>query len=150
MNSLDTNILVYAANADCAEHAAAKALVDEMLERPEEWLLADQVLFEFYKALRNPRIFEKPLDAKAAARQVTFLCEESGVMRCCYTLEHWDAVIESLRDPRTPFQRTHDIILAETLKSHGVTRLYTRNVRDFEQAGFDDLINPIDNSIQNS
>ncbi len=144
MNSLDTNILVYAANADSPEHPAAMALVYAMLDRPDDWVLADQVLFEYYKALRNPRILQKPLDAVGAGRQLTFLCEEAGVMRCCYELEHWDVVLERLRDPATPYQRTHDVILAATLRSHSVTRFYTRNIRDFEHAGFEELINPID------
>lgn len=144
MNSLDTNILVYAANADAAEHRAARAVVDEMLASPERWLLADQVLFEFYKALRNPRILERPLDAARASRHLSFLCEESGVARCCYELEHWDAVLARLRDRATPYQQTHDIVLAATLRAGGVTRFYTRNVRDFERAGFEEVINPID------
>ena len=144
MNSLDTNILVYAANADALEHAAAKTVVEEMLSHPEQWVLADQVLFEFYKALRNPRILEKPLGADAASRHLSFLCEHSGVPRCCYELEQWDAVLGRLRDPSTPYQRTHDIILAATLRARGVTRFYTRNTRDFQDAGFDELIDPID------
>jgi hypothetical protein len=56
MNSLDTNILVYAANREAPEHGKALAVVRTMLAQPSEWILADQVLWEFYPALRHPRI----------------------------------------------------------------------------------------------
>jgi predicted nucleic acid-binding protein len=41
MNSLDTNILIYAADEDAVEHGAATTLVQRMLEEPDKWLLAD-------------------------------------------------------------------------------------------------------------
>lgn len=144
MTSLDTNILVYAVNEDAPEHPKAQAILGEMLADPDQWLLADQVLFEFYKALRNPRILENPLDARAAAERLSFLCEESGVARCCHQLEQWDDVLSALGKPETPYQRTHDIILAATLRASGVTRFHARNRKDFQDAGFDELINPID------
>jgi predicted nucleic acid-binding protein len=59
MNSLDTNILIYAANSDAPEHAKALAVVNLMLANPSEWILSDQVLWELYKALRHPKILQK-------------------------------------------------------------------------------------------
>lgn len=143
-SSLDTNILVYAADEDAAEHAAASVVVEEMLGNPGDWVLADQVLFEFYRALRNPRVFRKPLGAAQAAMRLDFLYRESGVTRCCYGLGDWEKVFAQLADQATPVGRTHDVILAATLISHGVGRFYTRNVKDFRLAGFHDLVNPID------
>jgi predicted nucleic acid-binding protein len=48
MESLDTNILLYAPDEDCREHDAAIRLVNEALRSPADWMLADQVLFEMY------------------------------------------------------------------------------------------------------
>lgn len=73
MKSLDTNILLYAADEDCVEHAAAIRLVTEALRSPAEWMLSDQVLFEMYAGLRHPGVFAKPLPAAEAARRVAFL-----------------------------------------------------------------------------
>jgi len=142
-NSLDTNILVYAADEDAEEHADASSVVTEMLSNPADWILADQVLFEFYKALRNPRIFRHPLDAAEAALRVRFLHTESGVARCCYELGDWERVMSHLANPTTPAGRTHDIILGATLRANGVKRFYTRNTKDFEKTGFAELLNPI-------
>lgn len=148
MNSLDTNILVYAADEDAVEHKAASAVVDEMLANPEKWIIADQVLFEFYRAIRNPRILRHPLGAPEAALRLQFLQSESGVARCCYDLGQWDGVFSQLAESGTPAARTHDIVLGVTLKSNGVKRFFTRNTKDFHSIGFPELINPIDDHPQ--
>ena len=41
-------------------------------------------------------------------------------------------------------RRIHDVRLSETLKYWGVDEFYTRNTRDFEDAGFRILANPFD------
>lgn len=115
MNSLDTNILVYAANEDCDEHAKANQLVNDALSAPRDWIIAEQVLFEYYKALRHPRILSKPLSAPAAAAQIQFLREKSGFMICCYEMFLWNRVFDHLSRQDFPYQRTHDQILAQTL-----------------------------------
>ena len=61
-----------------------------------ELILADQVLFEFYQALRDPRILEKPLAASEAAEHIRYLREDVGVARCCYELSDWTLVWEQL------------------------------------------------------
>jgi predicted nucleic acid-binding protein len=144
MNSLDTNILVYAANEDCEEYAKANVLVNEALASPGDWIIADQVLFEYYRALRHPGILSKPLAAPAAAAQVSFLRQRSGFMFCCYELTMWDKVFEVLETGAFPYRRTHDLVLGETLRNNGVITFYTRNIKDFAEIGFPNLVNPID------
>ena len=144
MNSLDTNILVYAANEDCEEHEKANQLVNEALSSPREWIIAEQVLFEYYKALRHPRILSKPLGAKAAAGQIRFLRETSGFMLCCYELTLWNELVDTLSKRDFPYQRTHDLILGLTLLRNGVKTFYSRNTKDFIEIGFERLVNPID------
>ena len=144
MKSLDTNILIYAANLAAPEHGRAREVVDAMLADPSEWILADQVLWEFYKALRHPLILSKPRTASQAAEHVRFLREDSGVACCAYETGQFPVVLEELKRPRFPHQRTHDAVLAATLRGNGVVTFYTRNTRDFTAAGFEHLINPID------
>lgn len=144
MNSLDTNILVYAANEDCDEHARANQLVCDALAAPREWIVAEQVLYEYYKALRHPQILSKPVGASEAAEQVRFLREKSGFMVCCYETVVWCRLFDRLSKADFPYQRTHDEILAQTLLHNGVKTFFTRNSKDFEGAGFERVINPID------
>jgi predicted nucleic acid-binding protein len=144
VKSLDTNVLLYAADEDCREHAAAIRLVNEALGSPAEWMLADQVLFEMYAGLRHPGVFAKPLSAAQAARRVAFLREESGFSFCCHELRSWPMIHAGLSAPAFPRRRTYDLVLAVTLRVNGVTEFYTRNVADFRDAGFTGLVNPID------
>jgi predicted nucleic acid-binding protein len=144
MKSLDTNILLYAADEDCREHAAALELVNDALRSPADWMLADQVLFEMYAGLRHSGVFAKPLSATEAARRVAFLRDESGFSFCCYELRSWPTIHAGLSTPAFPRRRTYDLVLAVTLRSAGVTEFYTRNVADFGDAGFARIVNPID------
>ncbi|MFM7184467.1 MAG: PIN domain-containing protein [Planctomycetota bacterium] len=144
MKSLDTNILLYAADEDCREHDPAIRLVNEALRSPAEWMLADQVLFEMYAGLRHPGVFAKPLPAAQAARRVAFLRDESGFSFCCHELRSWPMIHAGLSIPAFPRRRTYDLVLAVTLRANGVTEFYTRNVVDFRDAGFTGLVNPID------
>jgi predicted nucleic acid-binding protein len=144
MKSLDTNILVYAANTSAPEHAKALAVVNEMLAHPSDWILADQVLWEFYKALRHPKILQKPRTAQQASAHVRFLREQSGVACCAYGTGDYDEVMSHLEQPRFPYARTHDIVLGITLKHQGVKVFYTRNEKDFTGLGLPKLVNPID------
>ena len=84
MKSLDTNILIYAVNQGCSEHDRAKRVYESMLEEPSQWIVADQVLFEFYRALRNPRILARPLHHAAALHHIRFRPSESVLLHCSY------------------------------------------------------------------
>lgn len=144
MKSLDTNILVYALNADCAEFQRASAALQTALDDPQNWIIADQVYLELYRALRNPRIFGNPYGASEAFSKIQMLRDECGLRHCCYGDQIWDQLAARIQKADFPYQRTHDAVLAETLLRAGVQTLYTRNIKDFEGYSFATLINPID------
>ena len=147
MNSLDTNILIYAINTGCAEHLAAKGVYEAMLRQPDQWLLSDQVLFEFYRGLRNSRILERPLTHKQALQQIQFLREDTGVHHCAYQTSFWKPMMAGLADEDRKSSHIFDRVLAITLLQNGVKTFYTRNYDDFEGFGFKSLINPIDEPL---
>ena len=79
MNSLDTNILYYATNMECPEHARAKDFLENAARDPADWIVADQVLVEYYRLVRNPSVLEKPLSGeRKAGRRLRFFREEIG------------------------------------------------------------------------
>lgn len=144
MKSLDTNILIYAVNAGCVEHAAAKAVYESMLLEPDQWILSDQVLFEFYRGLRSAKILERPLDHPQALGQITFLREVSGVHHCAYETMFWRVLMKGFATVQSKSAHIFDRVLAVTLLQYGVTTFYTRNTKDFMGFGFKSLVNPID------
>ena len=141
--SLDTNILLYAANEDSPEHGICKAFLQKIIENPAEWIIADQVYIEFYRALRSPKVMSFPLAAGEAASHVSLLRDGMGVMHCGYTTGCWNSLLRNLQADDFPYRRTHDAVLAVTLVSHGVKTFYTRNTKDFLTAGFEKVINPL-------
>ena len=144
LSSLDTNILLYAANEDAAEHAVCQNFMQTIVDAPEDWVVADQVYFELYVALRNPKVMERPMSAAQASAHVSTVRNELGIMHCSYRTECWNQAIQSMKEDDFPFRRTHDAVLAATLLAHGVKVFYTRNTKDFLGAGFDQVVNPVD------
>lgn len=144
MKSGDTNLLLYAMNRGCAEHAAAKAWLEKALAEPREWIFADQVLFELYRLLRHPKVTAKPLTAKAALAQIAWFREETGFLHCGYDESRWAGVMEALaKQGKRSGLLVHDAVLAETLRAQGVTQFYTRNPKDFASFGFFEVVNPL-------
>lgn len=143
MQSLDTNILLYAINRDCAEHEPCRALVATALDRPNDWVIADQVWFELYRLLRHPRVLHRPLDAQTAAKTVQWYREQSGWQPCAWSPSQMPRLHAQWANPDFPARRTFDAVLALTLRANGVTRFYTRNVRDFTGAGFAEVVDPV-------
>ena len=129
MNSLDTNILIYASNEDSPEHAKAQKVVTKLLAAPNEWILADQVLLEFYRALRNPAVFENPASAPDSWGMVNYYREEAGCQRCCFELEMWHQLEQHFKSSRFESKRTFDAVLAITLIGNAVEVFYTRNAK---------------------
>lgn len=143
MKSLDTNILYYATNLRCPEHAKAAALVRSIRLSPREWILADQVLFEYYRLVRNPAVLERPLDAREAVARLRYFREEIGCLHCAYDQSLFADAAPLLADAEMAASRTFDRVLAVTLRSNGVRTFYTRNVRHFQDLGWFDVIDPI-------
>ena len=144
MNSGDTNLLLYAMNRGCAEHAVAKAWLAAAVAEPREWICSDQVLFELYRLLRHPKVMAKPLTAAAAVEQIGWFREETGFLHCGYDEARWAGVLRAVKaQGERSGLLVHDAVLAETLRAQGVTRFYTRNVTDFEGFGFFEVVNPL-------
>lgn len=144
MNSLDSNILFYSVHSGAPEFEKASAVVRQLLQKPKEWIIADQVLWEFYILMRRPGLLEKPFNSGEATQRIRFLRHESGAANCTYPSKAFDTVLAKLESRDHPYRRTFDTILGETLQHHGVTKFFTRNKKDFQQFNFESL-NPIDN-----
>lgn len=143
VNSIDTNVLLYAVNSDCIEHADARALVDSALAVPADWIVADQVYIELYRLLRSPTVLERPLDATDATDVIEYYRNHSGWGRCSWDIAYFERLVEHLRSSRISAAGVFDVVLATTLQDAGVTTLYTRNNRDFTYLGWFEVINPI-------
>jgi predicted nucleic acid-binding protein len=142
VKSLDTNVLFYATNLRSSGHDTARQLVERIAAEPEDWILADQVLFEYYRLVRNPAVLAKPLSAAEASRRLHFFRVELGCLHCAYEPRLFDELAALLRGPSFPAASTFDAVLAVTLHGNGVDTFFTRNVKDFERFGWFDVVDP--------
>jgi uncharacterized protein len=138
--SIDTNILLYAQNADCAEHPAAFAFVAGCAGR-DDVAICELVLVEFYLLLRNPAVLKRPLPAEAAA-SICMIYRTNHRWRLIEQAPVMDQVWQRASRPGFARRRIFDARIALTLLHHGVTELATANVKDFEEFGFRRVWNP--------
>jgi toxin-antitoxin system PIN domain toxin len=146
MKSIDTNILFYALNEDAPLHTAAIAFMQAMQD-DDEFALAEFVLAELYRLLRNPVVLTHPLSASEAA----------GVIQQMRHHPRWKVLgfpteSQSLHDKlwgmaarrNFPYRRLYDARLALILMQHGVTEFATVNTKDFLDLGFERVWNPLE------
>ncbi|MFI5777455.1 TA system VapC family ribonuclease toxin [Nocardia sp. NPDC051570] len=141
MLSIDTNVLLYAQNQDCAEHETAVAFLSECGTR-DDVAICELVLLELYQLLRNPAVVSRPLGGPDAAEVCAVfrrnrrwaLIENAPVMN-----EVWKIAAK----PGVARWRLFDARLALTLRHHGIDELATRNIKDFKGFGFSRVWDPI-------
>lgn len=141
MLSIDTNVLLYAQNRDCAEHDAAVAFLAECADR-DDVAVCELVLLELYQLLRNPAVVTRPLDGAAAAQ----ICQAFRGNRRWALIENapvMGTVWRLAAEPGVARRRLFDARLALTLRHHGIDEFATRNTRDFTGFGFTRVWDPI-------
>ena len=145
MVSCDTNILFAASNPDDANHEAALEFVSSHAD-DSQFVIAEQVLVELYGLLRNPVVQNRPLSAREAVAVVSAYRRNPAwaIVDVPSTPSVMNAVWRKASERYFARRRIHDVRLSETLKYWGVDEFYTRNTRDFEDAGFRILSNPFD------
>ena len=141
MLSFDTNLAIYAANADASEQPAATAFLESLASR-QDVVIAELMLVEVYLKLRNARILRRPLDASTAAAHCQAFRENANwtlVESAPVMPDVWRWAAKRMFATR----RIIDVRLALTLRHHRVTEFATANVKDFEELGFARVWNPL-------
>jgi toxin-antitoxin system PIN domain toxin len=126
---LDTNVLVYAVNADAPQHPESRAVVRAAIAGVLEAAVVPQVLLEFFSVATHPRRTQHPLGPEAAWQDVaTFraalpvLDPRPGAL----------SMLEELVVSRRPLGGAiYDLYLAAQMRSHGIGSVCTYNGSDF-------------------
>ena len=141
MRSIDTNILVYAQNIDCAEHKDAFRFILECGQQ-KDIVICELVLVELYILLRNPAVLSKPLSAQSAA-SVCLQYRRNPYWRLVENAPVMANVWEFVSNNKLGRRHIFDSRLALTLRHHGVSEFATANTKDFQYFGFNRVWNPI-------
>jgi toxin-antitoxin system PIN domain toxin len=140
---VDTNILVYAANADCAEHARARQLLETWRAGPLPWFLTWNIVYEFLRVVTHARVLPRPWDAAGAWRFVDALLASSSVGLLVHEPGHAKVAESTLRDTQgLAGNLVHDFHTAVLMREHGIRRIYTRD-QDFRRFRFLEAVDPL-------
>ena len=90
MLAVDTNVLVYAADADSQFHAPCRDWLERQRARPDAWYTTWGILYEFLRVTTHPRVMRRPWTALAAWEFVTTLLASPGLAVLVPTHRHAD------------------------------------------------------------
>ena len=143
MLAVDTNVLVYAADADSQFHAPCRRWLERQRSRPDAWYTSWSILYEFLRVTTHPRVMRRPWSAAAAWEFVAALLASPGLAVLVATQRHSDVAGEVFAElPHLAGNMLHDTHTAVLMREHGISRICTRDT-DFNRFPFLEVIDPL-------
>jgi toxin-antitoxin system PIN domain toxin len=143
MLAVDTNVLVYAADADSRFHAPCRAWLERQQARADAWYTTWAILYEFLRVTTHPRVMRRPWRAPAAWEFVAALLASPGLAVLSPTERHADVAEQVISElPHLAGNLLHDAHTAILMREHGIGRICTRDT-DFNQFPFVEVIDPV-------
>lgn len=140
---VDTNVLLYAANADAPEHEAARRFVLAIGRTADPWYLTSGIVYEFLRVATHPKVFPVPLGWREALAFLTPLLEAENVHLLHGGDGHWPLLATVLADLTHPSGNLFfDVRTVVLMREHGIRRIYTTDT-DFLQFGDIEVANPL-------
>ena len=125
----DTNVLVYALDADAPQHATARALLELARSGSVILYVTSQILCEFYSVVTNARRVARPRTPDDALNAISDLLAFLHVLPIpSRTVEGWMRLLR--RHPVTGGD-IFDLQIIATMQANGNARIYTFNTDDF-------------------
>ncbi len=140
---VDTNVLIYAADADSPFHAACHDWIESQRRRADAWFTTWPIVYEFLRVTTHPRVMQRPWSASEAWQFVAALLAAPGLGVLAPTRRHPDvarAVLEEL--PHVSGNLFHDAHTAILMREHGIRRVCTRDT-DFHRFPFLEVVDPL-------
>ena len=140
---VDTNILLYAANVDAAEHSTAVRFLKEAATASSQWFLTEGILYEFLRVATHPRVFSSPLSWKQALLFLQVFTTNPKFQIITAEDEHWSLLEEVLSEITHPAGNLFfDVRTVVLMREHGIRSIYTTDT-DFLQFRDIEVINPL-------
>ena len=140
----DANLLLYAYNADAADHARAKEWLERELSSPSLFCLSWQTITAFIRISTNHRAFPRPLSIEEAVRIVSAWLDRPQCRVLTQTERHWAIFAGLLAEEKVTGPLVMDAHLASLAIEHGATLATTD--RDFARFSTLKLVNPLASS----
>lgn len=133
MFAVDTNVLVYAADADSPAHDRCRARLFEWRAQAEPWYMTWGTVYEFLRVTTHPRVFHNPWTQRDSWSFLEAVLLAPALALLTETDRH-PAVLARLIDevPELTGNLVHDAHTAALMLEHGVRTIYTRDM-DFHR-----------------
>jgi uncharacterized protein len=92
--AVDTNVLVYAADAHSQFHSACREWLDRQRRRAGAWYVSWPIVYEFLRVVTHPRVMRRPWTAPKAWEFVMSLLASPGISVLTPTQRHADVAGE--------------------------------------------------------
>ena len=143
MLAVDTNVLVYAANATSQFHRPCREWLDRQRRRPDAWYISWPIVYEFLRVATHPRILPRPWTVSAAWEFVLALLASPGLGILVPTQRHADVAGEVFAELRyLAGNIIHDAHTAVLMREHGIRRICTLD-SDFSRFPFLEVVDPL-------
>ena len=140
---IDTDLLLYGANADADEHAAARGFLERIGRTVEPWYLTEGILYEFLRVATHPKVFPRALTWQEGLRFLQPFLDADNVHVVQATERHWTLLAEVLAGLTHPSGNLFfDVRTAVLMQEHGLRRIYTTD-SDFLQFAQLEVVNPL-------
>lgn len=140
---VDTNILVYSADADSPFHGACRDWLERQRLRADAWYTTWSILYEFLRVTTHPRVMRRPWSVAEAWKFVEALLASPGFDILVPTQRHVMVAGQVLEEiPHLAGNLLHDAHTAILMREHGIRRIFTRDA-DFHRFAFLEVIDPL-------
>lgn len=144
MTLIDSNILVYAHNADSPHYERAKRLIKDGLDEKISICCSVQNLIEFYSIITNPKRVQKPLGPPEACEVVELYFQTPEIKVLEPSINTYLRVIHLARQYKIAKAQIFDALLAATMEENDVIEIFTADVEHFQTFPFVTAINPLE------
>ncbi len=142
---VDTNILLYAADKNAAEHNLCRKLLLSWRSQAFPWYLTYGIVYEFLRVSTHPRVFRKPFTLANSWGFIQALMASESLSIITETKNHAlvaSEVFETI--PNISGNLIFDARTAILMREHGIKTIYTRD-NDFHKFPFLKVIDPLQN-----
>ena len=133
LSMVDTNVFVYFLYEASPQYAAAQPLLNQARQPNARLCMTPQVMTELYSTITNPRRVSPAYEPEAALQEVEKFLALPGLFLLSIpagVVVRWIALARQYGISRSDI---FDAQLAATMLEHGIRRIYTFNVQDFER-----------------
>ena len=139
---VDTNVLVYAANAASPHHAACRRALESWRRGPAAWYATWPILYEFLRVTTHPRVLAPPWSTRNAWAFVESMLASPWFGVLLPTARHAAVAAQVVDElPHLAGNIVHDLHTATLMREHGIRAIQTLDT-DFHRLPSVEVLDP--------